>query len=155
MTHHASHLCEPCECQKQTKAKKQVESNRMFLCGHQTHWNLLLTLTWWLAVNNPIGFPQSGPQPVFGHARFCCGCETSLRENLRVERVALIAGTDRGHIGSSPWELQFVRAVTQQFCQKVERRFIEGMASWRQKNTLYYNRKLYHKGRKQVLPKCW
>lgn len=57
---------------------------------------------------------------MFGHARFCCGCETSQGENLRVERVPLIPETDRGRAGSSLWELQFVRAVTQQLCQKLK-----------------------------------
>lgn len=135
------------------KKNKHVESNRMLLCSHQTYWNSLLALTWWLAVNNPISFPQSGPQPVFGHARFSCSCETSLRENLRVERVPLIPGTDRGHTGSSLWELQFVRAMTQQLCQKVKKkRLMEWMLSWLQKNTLYYKTKFTAKeGNKHYL----
>ncbi len=124
--------------------RKQVESNRMLICVHQTNWNLLLALTWWLAVNNPISFPQSGPQPVFGHACFCCGCETSLRENLRVERVPLIPGTDK--------KTHRLLAVGTAICQSCDttalsksrrKRLIERMASWPQKS-MYHNRK-YHK----------
>lgn len=78
-------------------------------------------------MNNPISVPQSGPEHVFGHVCFFCSCETSEKENLRVDRVPLIPGPDRRRIGSSLWEPQFVRAMTQQLCQKNER-LIERMA---------------------------
>lgn len=119
-----------------------MKINRMLLCSHQTQRNSLLLWTWWLVVNNPIGFP---PQPVFGHAHFGWSCETFLRANLRVESVPLIQGTDRGHTGSALWELLFVRAVTQQCCQKVIR-FTEWMWSRLQNNTLHYNKKFTTKG---------
>ncbi len=125
MTHHASHLCKPSECQN--------KSNRLGVTGccsaATKQGNLQLALTWWLAVNNTIGCAQSGWQPVFGHARFCCNCETSLGENLRVESVSLIPGTDRGHTGSSLWELQFVTVVMKQLSKSRKKRLIEGIPS--------------------------
>jgi len=49
---------------------------------------------------------------MFGHARLCYSCETTPKENLRVERVPQIPETDRGRAGSDRWELLFVRADT-------------------------------------------
>lgn len=134
-----------------TKQKeKQVESNRMLLCGHQTHWNLLLALTWWLVVNNPISFPPSGPQPVFGHARLCFGCETSLRENLRVEREffwsqGLIEDTPAPHCGNCN-----LSEMWHNSCQKVERK---DLLSWchHDRQRTHYNRTQYYKVWQKVI----
>lgn len=73
-------------------------------------------------------------------------------KNLRVERVPLIPGTDRGHAGSSLWELQFIRAVTQQLCQKVERK-----DWWRNGVTIYREHTVWKRNNttKSVLLKRW
>lgn len=76
---------------KRNPPKKSRWSNRKLLCGHQTPRNQPVGLTCWLAVNNTI----ISPQPVFGLALPCHSCETSVKENVRGERVPLMPSTDR------------------------------------------------------------
>lgn len=64
-------------------------------------------------MNNPLSFAQRGPEPVFGHARFCDGCAT-LAKPQGTERVPLIPQADRGGARSSLWESHIFKAVTQQ-----------------------------------------
>lgn len=87
-----------------TKKKTNRQSNRKLLCDHQTPRNQPAGLTCRLAVNNTI-IP---PQPVFGHALPCHSCETSVKENVRGERVPLMPSTDRRQNSSRLWEQHLI-----------------------------------------------
>lgn len=146
LTHHASHLSEPSDCQNKTSRWRVTGC-----CSAATKHTETCSWHWrggWLWIIQSV-FSQSRLKPVFGHARFCCSCEISLRENLRVKRVPLISGTDRGHTSSLLWELWFVTVVTQQLSKSRKKRLIDWILTSRQKKALYCNAK--------VIPqrKCW
>lgn len=119
VTHHASHPCaNPASVRSRKNNKtKQVESNRMWLQPPNT-----MKLA--AGFDALVGCERSNTFSKKRTAACVWTClhrlwlwNSLMRKPQGTERVRLIPGTDRGLAGSSRWELQFVKVVTQQLGQ--------------------------------------
>lgn len=145
MTHHPNHLCEHMGQNGKTSGvvgscSVATKHNETSIRDWRDGW-LWITQSFFHEAIRSLCLDMLSPATVVKHL---------WEKNLRVERVPLMASTDRGYTSSILWEQQFIKDVMKHSCQKEIKESLNAVMLQKYTLTKFTTKKM-----KQLLLNCW